>query len=154
MALSLLDGALLVAVDATYAMFGESTQTLLVTQRYASGPATSTIPLDWVDSYTVGVGLEYLVAPRVPVRVGYGAGISSSGEHAASYFFVPPGFTQTFHAGVGLRLARWAFDLGAYYEDTAKDVQSDAIANPGRYSIRGAAASVSATFHIEPEEER
>jgi long-subunit fatty acid transport protein len=151
-ALSLLDDRLLVAVDGSYAMFSDSTQQLVIVQQYASGPQSTTTPLDWIDSFGVGVGVEYRVVPQVPARVGYTVGRSNTGENAASYFFVPPGVAQTFHAGAGLRLDRWAFDLGAYYESQARDVPNDQIANPGRYAVRGVAASLSATFHIEREE--
>jgi long-subunit fatty acid transport protein len=151
-ALSLLHDSLLVAVDGSYSMFSDATQQLVLVQQYTSGPQTTTTPLDWIDSFGVGVGVEYRVVPQVPVRVGYTIGRSSTGENAASYFFVPPGVAQTFHMGAGVRLERWAFDLGAYYENTARDVPNDTIANPGRYAVRGVAASLSATFHIEREE--
>jgi long-chain fatty acid transport protein len=153
-ALSLLHDSLLLAADVSYAMFSDSTQSLVIATQPSSGPPTSqTSPLDWVNSYAVGLGVQYLVNPMVPVRLGYSAGRSNTGEDAASYFFAPPGFVQTFHAGVGLRLERWDFDLGAYYESAAVNVQTDSIANTGRYSIQGIATSLSATFHIERKEQ-
>ncbi len=151
-ALSLLHDSLLIAADVSYAMFSDSTQALVITTQPSSGaPTTQTSPLDWIDSYGVGLGVQYLVHPMVPVRIGYSAGRSNTGDQAASYFFAPPGFVQTFHAGVGLRLERWDFDLGAYYESAAVNVQTDTIANTGRYSIQGVATSLSATFHIGRE---
>jgi long-subunit fatty acid transport protein len=151
-ALSLLENRLLVAVDGSYAMFSDSTQQLVIVQQYPSGPQSTTTPLDWIDSFGVGLGVEYRVVPQVPLRAGYTVGRSNTGENAASYFFVPPGIAQTFHAGAGLRLDRWAFDLGVYYESTARDVPNDTIANPGRYAVRGVAGSLSVTFHVEREE--
>jgi long-subunit fatty acid transport protein len=151
-ALSLLDGALLCAVDGTYSMFSDSTQQLAIVEQYPAGPQTTTQPLDWVDAFGVGLGVQYRIVPQLALRIGTSVGRSSTGERAAAYFFVPPGIAQTFHAGAGLRLDRWAFDVGAYYESHSRDVPDDTIANPGRYAVHGAAASVSATYHVEREE--
>jgi long-subunit fatty acid transport protein len=145
---------LLFAADASYSMFSDATQALVVTERYPAGPRSTTQPLDWVDSYALGFGVEWRVVPRVPLRLGYGLTKSRTRDDAASYFFVPPGFASSFHAGAGLRAGAWDLDVGGYYESAAKDVPNDAIANPGRYAVHGYAASFSATFHIEPEEER
>jgi long-chain fatty acid transport protein len=151
-ALSLLGDSLLVAADFSYALYSYATQALYITQETPTGPTTAVAPLDWIDAYAIGLGVEYALTPAVPVRLGYAFGRSKTADQAASYFVSPPGFAQTFHAGIGLRLPRWSFDLGAYIEDRSQDVPIDTIANSGRYAIRGVAASLSATFHIEREE--
>jgi long-subunit fatty acid transport protein len=147
-ALSLLDDRLLLAVDGTCVLYSDSTQELAIREDYASGPSTATAPLDWIDYFGAGVGVEYRVHPKVPLRVGYGIARSKTAPDAASYFFSPPGLLQSFHAGVGLRLEQWSFDLAGYYEAGATNVNNDRIANPGRYAIHGEAIAVSATLHL------
>jgi hypothetical protein len=161
-AYSMLEGTLLLAVDVQYSMFAEANRDgcapgtsncLAIIQLYPSGPKLTVTPLDWVDSFAVGAGAEYLAHPHVPLRIGYGLVRTQTGDAAASYFFVPPGLAQSVHAGIGWKGARWSFDAGAYYEAAAKTVYEDTIANPGRYAAHAVAMSLTATFHIEREEE-
>jgi long-subunit fatty acid transport protein len=148
-AVSALDDRLLVAADAGYSMFSDSTQELVVNEQTSNGAQTTKVPLDWVDSWSVSAGVEYLVHPLVPLRLGYGFGRTQTGSVAASYFFAPPGIAQRVHAGVGLRLARWDLGVGAYYETVEASVPNDSIANPGHYAMHGVAVALSATFRID-----
>jgi long-subunit fatty acid transport protein len=146
-ALALLDDALLVALDASYAMYSDATQELVIVDQYATGPKTTTSTLGWLDAYGAGVGVEGRIG-RWAVRGGWGIARSRTAPDLASYFFAPPGLLQSFHVGGGLRLERWSVDLGGYYEAAARNVDVDRIANPGRYAIHGFAGALSVTLHM------
>jgi hypothetical protein len=144
---SALDRRLLVAMDLAYSMYANATQDLTIVEQYPTGAKTTTAPLDWIDSYAAGLGVEGRVHELVALRAGYGITRSRTAPDAASYFFSPPGWLHSFHAGAGLRLANWDFDLGGYYEFGSKEVDPNRIANPGRYAIHGFAGVLSITFH-------
>jgi long-chain fatty acid transport protein len=145
------DGALLVAVDALYAAFSDATQDVVLTQQYPSGPKTLDEPLDWRDSFGLGVGAQYVALRRVPIRIGYSLVRSQTRDDAASYFSLPPGLLHGFHAGAGVNVARWSVDLGGFYQGSAHDVPVNTIANPGRFAARVVAVALSATFRIEKD---
>jgi long-subunit fatty acid transport protein len=147
-AYSLFDDALLLALDASYAVYSDATQELAITESYATGPKTTSATLGWIDAFGAGVGAEYRVRPYLPVRVGYGITRSRTAPDLASYFFSPPGVLHSFHAGAGVRLDRWEIDMGAYYEGAARDIATSRIANPGRYAIHGVAGALSVSFRM------
>jgi long-chain fatty acid transport protein len=145
----LLDGKLLLAVDAKYLLYKNSSKELPVTVNGVEQPPQI---LEWKNVFGFNVGAEYLVTERVPVRLGYEFTQSATPKERPLFFATPPGALHGIHVGAGLRLDNLDLDLGALYAFGKSDVGASDIATghpafPGTYEMKTRAVALSATYH-------
>ncbi|HEX6275791.1 MAG TPA: hypothetical protein VFZ53_22270, partial [Polyangiaceae bacterium] len=81
-------------------------------------------------------------------RLGYSFSTSATPEETAGIFVTPPGTVHGIHAGAGLELENWAFDLGGAYAFVGSDVDSSTQGPPGRYDFNVLILSLGATFRM------
>jgi long-subunit fatty acid transport protein len=153
-AFSTLENRLLLAARFRYYLYSESNKDLPTTVDFPTGAVTSTQVLNWKNVAAGGLGAEYLVVPRVPVRIGYLITQSSVPKAYASPFLPPPGLLHAIHAGAGLRFTDCDVDLGGYYafgSRTVSAAEADLAAGtiPGEYSIKNLVIAASFTYRPE-----
>ncbi len=136
-------GALLLALDFKYLLFSESNQELVTT--VGTFPPQHQ-PLNWRDVLSVSFGAEYRLNPLLALRAGYSISQSATPASTANFFTVPPGVINSFHAGAGISLTGWDFDLGALYEFNGGDNLQPQGAPAGSYRLRTVIFAASITF--------
>jgi long-subunit fatty acid transport protein len=147
----LLESTLLLAADVKYALYSDSSETLDITTE-GEGGGTVSQALGWQNVFGFNVGAEYLITPHVPVRLGYEFTQSATPKERPLLFATPPGVLHGIHAGAGVRLENWDFDIGGIYAFGSADVSADETEDPirspaGRYEIVTRAIAISATYH-------
>jgi hypothetical protein len=100
-----------------------------------------------------GVGLEYSITPRVPVRIGYDLTQSATPKERPLPFATPPGLLHAGHIGAGLRLDHLDLDIAGIYAKGSSDISSSEVAKgaqfgAGKYSLTTRAVAFSATYHL------
>lgn len=141
---SLLERRLLLALDARYLLYSLSHDEARTTFEADGVQMTSVTPLRWNDSLGLMFGAEYLVAPALPVRVGYTFTPSATPKDTASAFLPAPGASHAVSAGVGTRFDRLTFDLGATVSLSSERITREPTA--GEYSNAAVSLSLSATY--------
>ena len=136
-------GAVLLALDFKYLLFSESNQELVTT--VGTFPPQHQ-PLNWRDVLSVSFGAEYRLNPMLALRGGYAISQSATPESTANFFTVPPGVINSFHAGAGISLTGWDFDLGALYEFNGRDNVQPQGMPTGSYRLRTVIFAASITF--------
>jgi long-subunit fatty acid transport protein len=142
---------LLVAADIKYLLYADSNQTSDITVTTPMGSQTSTQRLDWKNTLAVGLGVEYKVAPTVPLRVGYSLSQSATPESTANPFTPPPGAIHGIHLGFGLKLPLIDLDAGGLYAFANRTIDmspSNIMVLPGEYKLTTLIFSLSATYHM------
>jgi len=142
---------LLVAADIQYHLYAASNQTQDITITTPGGPVTTTQRLDWKNTLAFGLGVEYAVAPIVPVRLGYSLSQSATPESTANPFSPTPGVIHGIHLGFGIKLPLIDLDAGGMYSFVSKTIDpspSTMMVLPGDYKMRTLLFSVSATYHM------
>ena len=142
---------LLVAADIKYHLYADSNQTSDTTVTTPMGPGTITQRLDWKNTLSIGLGVEYKVAPMVPLRAGYSLSQSATPESTANPFTPPPGAIHGIHLGVGLKLPLIDLDAGAMYGFANKTIDpspSNMMVLAGDYKLQTLIFSLSATYHM------
>jgi long-chain fatty acid transport protein len=144
---ALLDGKALLALDLKYLLYSIANKQIVVTTPNGS----TTTPLNWKDVLSASLGAEYRLSDGIALRAGYAISQSATPDSTASYFTVPPGVINSFHAGVGFSYSNWDFDLGGLYAFVGKDnVQPSQAAQTwsGRYHLDTLIFALSASFHL------
>ena len=141
---------LLVAADIKYMMFADANQTLDTTITTPMGASTTTQRLDWKNTLSFGFGVEYKVAPIVPVRVGYSLSQSATPESTANPFAPPPGGIHGVHLGFGVKLPMMDLDAGGMYAIVNRTIDRppNMMVLPGEYKMTTLLFSLSATYHM------
>src|SRR5450432_2667370 len=117
-AYDIIPAKLTVASDLRYLLYSESNKELV----FHSSQGDQVQTLNWINTFALGGGLEYFVSDMIPVRAGYVLTQSATPKDHAGFFFVPPGFTHSIHAGFGVKLTNLDFDVGGYYAFGVSDV--------------------------------
>ena len=139
----------MVALDLKYLMYSDSNEELVTTTTDPTGAQqTTTQPFDWKDVYGLALGVEYHVAPAVPLRAGYHLTTSATPDERANIFVTPPGVAHAGSLGVGLELENLELDLGGSYLFLSKEVTTSTQGPPGRYAISIMLLSVAATYRL------
>lgn len=135
-ALHLLEDRLMLALDAKYLLYSQSSKSLVNTITTPVGKQLAVNKLDWKNTITVGAGAEYLVTPQFPIRAGYNISTSATPDTRPSPFLPSSGLQHDFLGGLGLILEHWNLDLTVSYAFSADSV-SDPIppAVAGDYRI-------------------
>jgi long-chain fatty acid transport protein len=140
---------LLLALDAKYILYADSNKELSTTTTIPMvGEQTQTIPFDWKNVFGVAVGAEYHIVSSVPLRLGYNLSTSATPEETAGIFVTPPGLVHGFHAGAGLDLKNWAFDIGGAYAIVGSDVDDSTQGFAGHYAMNVMILSLGATYRM------
>lgn len=145
----LLESKLLLAGDVKYMLYSDSNETLDITTE-GDGGGTVTQTLDWQNVFGFNVGAEYLVTARIPVRLGYSFTQSATPKERPLPFATPPGVLHGLHAGAGLRLDNWDFDIGGIYgfgSSEVDDTENPITSPAGKYELVTRAVAISATYH-------
>jgi len=145
-AFEILEDSLILAVESRYLMHAEANEQIVT-----ETPMGETVQaLEWEDSISFGLGVEYFALPILPLRAGYLVTMSATPEERPAPFFPAPGPLQSVHLGAGVRLPSIDLDLGGFYSWGGKDVANPADAPavpPGEYTMQVAAISASVTYH-------
>jgi long-chain fatty acid transport protein len=149
----LLDRKLLLALDVTLRLYKQANRALVfssVPQSMPDAPAMEQeLELDWNNSVAGHFGVEYLVAPIVPIRVGYQISNSATPERAAAVLLPPPGLIHVISAGVGLRFDAFDADLGGGFVLAGKDLEEPSVNGPaGRVEAEAFLLGVSASYRM------
>ncbi|MFW5877428.1 MAG: OmpP1/FadL family transporter [Myxococcota bacterium] len=106
------------------------------------------VPLGWRDLVSLMTGGEYWVSARVPLRVGFGLGLSSTPSTAANPFMPPPGPTSLATVGSGYRFERFDLDFAfAYMHAGARVARATATGAAGNYEVHALQTSISLNYH-------
>lgn len=143
----LLGGKALIALDLKYLLYSIANKQLVITNPSGS----TTTPLNWKNVLSASFGAEYRVNDWIALRAGYAISQSATPDSTASYFTVPPGVINSFHAGAGFSYSNWDVDLGGLYAFVGKDnVQPSQAAQTwsGRYHLDTLILALSASFHL------
>jgi len=132
------------ALDLRYLLHAEANKELVI---HSSQP-DQVQPLNWKNSFAVGLGVEYFATAMIPVRAGYGLTQSATPKDHAGLFFVPPGLIHSLHAGFGVKLPKVDLDLGGYYAFGNADVDNSSNGPPGNYGMKTYVGSLSANYHM------
>jgi long-chain fatty acid transport protein len=143
-AYDIIPGKLTVAMDFRYLLHSESNKEIVI----KSSQPDQVQPLNWINSFAVGAGIEYFASPMIPVRAGYVLTQSATPKDHAGLFFLPPGFIHSVHAGFGVKLPNLDLDLGGYYGFGGSDVSNSVNGPPGHYATKTYVASLSASYHM------
>ncbi|HEY2407636.1 MAG TPA: outer membrane protein transport protein [Polyangiaceae bacterium] len=135
---------LTVALDLRYLLYSESNKEIVI--HSSQGDQTQT--LNWINTFAVGGGLEYVVSDMIPVRAGYVLTQSATPKDHAGFFFVPPGLIHSIHAGVGVKLSKLELDLGGYYAFGGSDVDNTPNGYPGHYGMKTYVGSLSVNYRM------
>jgi long-subunit fatty acid transport protein len=142
---------LLVAADMRYSLYADSNETQEITVATPTGPGTTIQRLDWKNTLTFGLGVEYAIVPLVAARVGYSLSQSATPESTANPFAPPPGAIHAIHLGFGLKLPLIDLDAGGFYGFANKTIDpspSNMMVIPGEYKLTTLLFAVSATYHM------
>lgn len=129
-ALSLVDDALLLALDLNFQFYDQSHNTVTTTLDIPPDGVEQTITLNWQNAVAAKIGAEYRVSQLLSVRAGYIVGNSGVPKREASPFLPTPGVLQGVTAGVG-------FDAGHFEIGTAAVSTSSMKRCPSVGSICG-----------------
>jgi long-subunit fatty acid transport protein len=150
-ALNLLQDRLLVAVDAKYLLYAEAYKTIDTTVFMNGIPITNQTPTHWKNAYSMHLGGEYVVLPRLRVRAGYELVMSATPKAYAQASMAPPGASHAFSLGLGIQVVdHLSVDLaGIYiaYETRVKTATAN-NAGPGVYASNTAQLALSASYRM------
>jgi long-chain fatty acid transport protein len=143
-AYEIIDDTLLVAADVKYLLHAEANKETVI----KTPVGNTTQVLDWKDSISAGLGVEYVVNALIPVRAGYRLTTSATPKDRPGPFFTPPGVLHSVHAGVGLKLQHIDVDVGGLYAWGKEDATAPKPpALPGTYSMKTIMGAASVTYH-------
>lgn len=149
LAQDLLDEQLMLAFELKYALYSESSESTVTT---IDGLGTTEIPLEWKNSLSAALGVEYRLGPEGPdFRLGYCMTQSATSEDYPQPFMPPPGLLHSVHLGAGMQFSQLELDVGGFYvRSKATDLEpaADAVAEPGDYAMDGYIAALSATYRL------
>ena len=143
---SLLDNALLLALDLRYALYKTSSKELAAKMEIPGmGTQTQTQRLDWKNVFGVYAGAEYRIQPEGPaVRLGYSLSQSATSKNYAQPILPPPALQHAIHGGAGMTFSKVGVDLGGYYFFSSTRV-SEAVP-PGDFAMNGLLLALSGTY--------
>jgi hypothetical protein len=143
--LTLLDETLIVALDARYMLYSLSHEEVTTTLERDGMSMSSAMPLRWNDSFGIMLGAEYLIAPAIPVRLGYNLTPSATPAETASPFLPVPPLLHGFSAGIGLRRDRLDLDFAVIYAIASGEVETGMTA--GAYESESVILSAAVSYH-------
>ncbi len=147
-ALWLLEGKLMIAMDLKYLAFSETNRFMIDTIQFPTGDAERKMDLAWKDVFAGHLGVEYYVHPMVPIRLGYSLSPSATPKDRTAFFTTQPGLLHGVHGGVGLEWEHWCVDLGGYYSfNTDGQVTNSTNGLPGEYKTGSFLFALSGSFH-------
>ena len=151
-AFTFLDERLTLALDSRVQFYKESSKRLVSsaeTQAVLGQDTTNTVELQWKNSASFHLGLEYFFNRFFGLRAGYALVMSATPAETVSPFTLPPGLVHEPTLGAGFRLASFEIDLAAAYA-LGRHRQSLPSLNggPGDYTYDTWLLSLSASYTL------
>ena len=87
---------------------------------------TLTAPFEWHNVYGGLFGVEYWLAPSVPVRLGFSFATSATPTHTVTTFTPPPGFQSALYGGLGLHTDDFRIDVAGAYANVGATIDESA----------------------------
>jgi long-subunit fatty acid transport protein len=143
---SLLNNALLLALDLRFALYKTSNKELAAKVEVPGvGTQTDTVRLDWGNVFGMYAGAEYRIKPEGPaVRLGYSLSQSATSKDHAQAILPPPALQHAIHGGAGVTVSKVDLDLGGYYFISSTHL--DKALPPGDYAMNGLLLALSGTY--------
>jgi long-subunit fatty acid transport protein len=146
-ALSLVNEALLLALDLNFQFYDQSHNTVTTTLDIPPDGVEQTIVLNWRNTITAKIGAEYRVSTLFSVRAGYVVGNSAVPKSEASPFLPTPGVLQAVTAGVGFDIGDFELGTALLFSFAKTDVNEvPTNGTPGVYKSNSLGIALSGTY--------